>query len=70
MLYSIAILVGLIIMMWPVLTKVQYEVLPLLFRSRRLWVHIAVSCLLNWILAPFVMLAVGMALPKTLRDRS
>jgi len=58
--HLIAILVGLIIMMWPVLTKVQYEVLPLLFRSRRLWVHIIISCFLNWILAPFIMLAVGM----------
>lgn len=64
MLHSIAILIGLIIMMWPVLTKVQYEVLPLLFRSRRLWVHIAVSCFLNWILAPFIMLAVGMDDPN------
>jgi len=65
--HLIAILVGLIIMMWPVLTKVQYEVLPLLFRSRRLWVHIIVSCFLNWILAPFIMLAVGMNAPNRWR---
>lgn len=46
-------------MMWPVLTKVQYEQLPIIFRSTQIWYHIALSFVLNWVVAPFVMLGVG-----------
>ena len=56
-----AIAVGLIVMMWPVLTKVQYESLPSLFASRRLVYHIIISLVLNWIVAPFIMLALAWA---------
>lgn len=53
-----AIAIGLIAMMWPILTKVQYECLPAMFSSRRLWVHLSISFILNWIIGPLVMLAV------------
>ena len=62
--YSQAIAVGLIIMMWPVLTKVQYEAFPKIFRSSRIWVQIGLSMFLNWIVGPFVMLGLAwMTLP-------
>lgn len=41
-------MVGLLVMMWPVLTKVQYERLPSLARRRKLWYQIGVSLVLNW----------------------
>jgi arsenite transporter len=47
--------------MWPVLTKVQYEALPAIFSSRRIWVHIGLSMFLNWIIGPFVMLGLAWA---------
>jgi hypothetical protein len=56
-----AILIGLIIMMWPVLTKVQYERLPTIFSQRNIWAHIGLSIFLNWILAPFIMLGLAWA---------
>lgn len=56
-----AIAIGLIAMMWPILTKVQYECLPAMFSSRRLWIHIVISLILNWIIGPLVMLAVAWA---------
>jgi len=56
-----AIAIGLIVMMWPVLTKVQYETLPKVFTSRRIWVHIGLSMFLNWIIGPFVMLGLAWA---------
>lgn len=37
-------------MMWPVLTKVQYERLPELAMERKLWYQIALSLFLNWII--------------------
>lgn len=49
-------------MMWPVLTKVQYEKLPVIFSSKQIWTHIGVSIFLNWIVAPLIMLGVGMCL--------
>ncbi|KAG8844718.1 hypothetical protein FRB91_002376, partial [Serendipita sp. 411] len=51
---SIPILIGLLVMMWPILTKVQYERLPSIFKQRRIWIHILVSIVLNWIIAPLV----------------
>ncbi|KAJ7028014.1 sodium bile acid symporter family-domain-containing protein [Mycena alexandri] len=58
---SIPIVIGLIVMMWPVLTKVQYETLPQIFRSSRLWTHIAISLLFNWIIGPLVMVGLAWA---------
>ncbi|TDL26612.1 arsenical-resistance protein ACR3 [Rickenella mellea] len=58
---SVPIAIGLIIMMWPVLTKVQYEMLPQLFSARRLWLHVGISMTLNWIVGPLVMLGIAWA---------
>lgn len=48
-------------MMWPILTKVQYEALPRILLTRAMLTHILISLLLNWIVAPFVMLALAWA---------
>ncbi|WVR04885.1 arsenical-resistance protein [Kwoniella sp. DSM 27419] len=71
---SVPIVVGLIVMMWPILTKgglwrlssrltqaVQYERLPTLFRSGHIWRQVLLSLMLNWIIGPFIMLAVAWA---------
>ncbi|TXT06146.1 hypothetical protein VHUM_03619 [Vanrija humicola] len=58
-------------MMWPILTKVQYERFPVIFSSAQIWKHIAWSLLINWVIAPFVMLGIAFAtLPDqpTFRD--
>ena len=47
--------------MWPILTKVQYERLPQVFSSSRLWIHLGISFVLNWIIGPFMMLALAWA---------
>jgi ACR3 family arsenite transporter len=52
---SIPIALGLLIMMYPILCKVRYETLHHLFRSRALWVQIGFSILMNWIVAPLLM---------------
>ena len=46
-------------MMWPVLTRVQWESLPKLFSSSQLWTHIILSVILNWIIGPFIMLGLA-----------
>ncbi len=48
-------------MMWPVLTKVQYETLPGIFSSVKIWKHIGISFVLNWIIGPFLMLGLAWA---------
>ena len=48
-------------MMYPILCKVRYETLHLLLRSRTLWLHLALSLLLNWIIAPLFMLSLSWA---------
>jgi len=47
--------------MWPILTKVRYECLGHTLLSRKLWIHLSISVVLNWIIGPFVMLALAWA---------
>ncbi|OJJ49994.1 hypothetical protein ASPZODRAFT_109973 [Penicilliopsis zonata CBS 506.65] len=58
---SVPIAVGLLVMMYPILCKVRYEALHHVFRSRQIWIQIAFSIFLNWIIAPFLMLALAWA---------
>lgn len=56
-----AIAIGLIVMMWPILTKVHYEALPSLLLTWHNWLHILISLFLNWIVGPFLMLGLAWA---------
>ncbi|KAK2464885.1 hypothetical protein APHAL10511_002961 [Amanita phalloides] len=58
---SVPIAIGLMVMMWPILTKVQYEKLPEIFSSTRIWIHIGISIALNWFFAPLLMLGLAWA---------
>lgn len=52
-------------MIWPPLAKVQWERLPQLAQQRRLYFHLFISFLVNWLVAPLVMVAVAwMTLPE------
>lgn len=68
---SIPIAVGLLVMMYPILCKVRFETLHLLFKTKALWKQIAISFVLNWIVAPLFMTGLAWAfLPdrQELRD--
>ncbi|KAF2480599.1 sodium bile acid symporter family-domain-containing protein [Neohortaea acidophila] len=58
---SIPIAIGLLVMMYPILCKVQFETLHLALKSRELWIQVGFSILLNWIIAPFLMLGLAWA---------
>lgn len=47
--------VGLLVMMYPILCKIKYETLHVVFQQRKVWVQIGFSIIANWIIAPFVM---------------
>ncbi|GAA5905730.1 hypothetical protein JCM6882_000445 [Rhodosporidiobolus microsporus] len=67
---SIPLLVGLLVMIWPAMSKVQWEKMPLLFKSRNIYIHLGISLVLNWIVAPFIMAACAwIALPEASMDR-
>jgi ACR3 family arsenite transporter len=53
MLASVA--VGLLVMMYPILCKVKYESLHNVLGKRDIWVQILFSVVVNWIIAPLVM---------------
>lgn len=53
--------IGLLVMMYPILCKVRYETLHLLFSHRGLWIQIGVSFVLNWIFCPLLMLGLAWA---------
>lgn len=48
-------------MMYPILCKVQYETLHRVFSTREIWIQIGFSILMNWIVAPFLMLGLSWA---------
>ncbi|PYH88342.1 putative arsenite efflux transporter [Aspergillus ellipticus CBS 707.79] len=58
---SIPVAIGLLVMMYPILCKVRFESLHHVFRVREVWVQIAFSIFVNWIIAPFFMLALAWA---------
>ncbi|KAL1582118.1 hypothetical protein WHR41_09151 [Cladosporium halotolerans] len=58
---SIPIAIGLLVMMYPILCKVKYETLHQAFRSKQLWIQVGFSIIINWIVAPFLMLALAWA---------
>jgi ACR3 family arsenite transporter len=47
--------IGLLVMMYPILCKVRYETLHRVFKTREIWVQMGFSIVLNWIIAPFLM---------------
>ncbi|KAG2418328.1 hypothetical protein HFD88_001429 [Aspergillus terreus] len=58
---SVPIAIGLLVMMYPILCKVRYETLHRSFREKALWIQIAFSLVINWIIAPLFMLALAWA---------
>lgn len=49
--------VGLLVMMYPILCKVQYETLHRVFAHRQVWIQIGFSVFMNWIVAPLLMVS-------------
>lgn len=64
---SIPIALGLLVMMYPILCKVRYESLGGLARRKGLWVQIGVSVVLNWVVAPLVMVCFSVCDPPCVR---
>ncbi|KAL7933006.1 sodium bile acid symporter family domain-containing protein [Trichoderma chlorosporum] len=58
---SVPIAIGLLVMMYPILCKVQYESLHKLLNKKELWKQIGFSIVVNWIIAPFLMLGLAWA---------
>ncbi|KAK1597842.1 arsenical-resistance protein [Colletotrichum navitas] len=53
--------IGLLVMMYPILCKVQYEKLHNVFRTREIWIQLVFSAIVNWVIAPLFMLALSWA---------
>ena len=49
--------IGLLVMMYPILCKVKYETLHQVFRKREIWIQIGFSIVMNWLVAPFLMVS-------------
>ena len=49
--------IGLLVMMYPILCRVKYETLHHVFRERAIWVQIGFSVVINWLIAPLLMVS-------------
>jgi arsenite transporter len=49
--------IGLLVMMYPIMCKVRFETLHHVFQTQEIWKQIAFSIVLNWIIAPLVMVS-------------
>ncbi|KAI8149755.1 arsenical-resistance protein ACR3 [Fennellomyces sp. T-0311] len=58
---SVPIAIGLLIMMYPVLCDVQYERLHNILFSTQIWIQMAISLFINWIMGPIIMTALAWA---------
>lgn len=50
--------IGLLVMMYPILCAVKFETLHRAFATKELWKQVLFSVIVNWILAPFLMVRV------------
>lgn len=66
---SVPIAVGLLVMMYPILCKVQYEKLHEVFSSRQVWIQLGFSLVVNWIIAPFIMVSAILTPPQHSRSQ-
>ncbi|KAG0750301.1 hypothetical protein G6F57_000649 [Rhizopus arrhizus] len=58
---SVPIAIGLLLMMYPVLCKIQYEKIHIILSNRQIWTQIAISIFINWVIGPIVMTALAWA---------
>lgn len=58
---SVPIAIGLLVMMYPVLCKIQYEQMHIILRNKKIWVQLLISLFLNWIVGPIVMTGLAWA---------
>lgn len=58
---SLPIAIGLLVMMYPILCKVQYERLVSILADRAVWVQMMISIVLNWVIGPIVMTGLAWA---------
>ena len=49
-------------MMYPILCKVRFEELNLVFKEKNLWKQLGFSFVVNWIIAPLVMVCISLCL--------
>lgn len=62
---NIPLAIGLILMMYPPLTKVDYSLLPVAFKDKKV---ISISLLLNWIIGPILMLILAIVFLRSEPD--
>jgi len=56
---SAPLAVGLLVMMYPILCKIKFETLHLALKTKELWIQVGFSIIMNWLVAPFLMVSIS-----------
>ncbi|KAI7855559.1 arsenical-resistance protein ACR3 [Circinella umbellata] len=68
---SVPIAIGLLLMMYPIMVDVKYEKLYKILTSKPIWIQIAISILINFVVGPIIMAALAWGtLPDLLEFRA
>ncbi|AOW02482.1 YALI0C07590p [Yarrowia lipolytica CLIB122] len=58
---SVPIFIGLLLTMYPILCKVEFEDLPKALKTRAMWKQLLISFIINWIVSPALMFGLSWA---------
>lgn len=58
---SVPIAIGLLVMIYPIMCKIQYERIHIVLSKKYIWKQIAISIFINWVIGPVVMTALAWA---------
>ncbi len=63
---NVELAIGFVVMMYPMMSEVQYENLRLMLSTRVVWIQLGFSIIVNWVNIALLGMATANALPRSI----